>query len=122
VAVSGLVDGKLTDATFHTAFKARTGNVTDGAYVDAVDGIYLRKGPGASGIVTVAETGMSGTLLDPEAVYDDDENPATPAVTLPVTEMGIEREGLRGNTLVLNVSMGTEEAGWAGIYLTRVPD
>ena len=122
VAVSGLVDGKLTDATFHTAFKARTGSVADGSYVNPVDGIYLRKGPGAPATVTVVETGMGGTLLDPEAVYDDDENPATPAVMLPVTEMGIEREGLRGNTLVINVSMGSEEAGWAGIYLTKVPD
>lgn len=122
VAVSGLIDGKLTDATFHTAFKARTGSVANGSYVNPVDGIYLRKGPGAPATVTVVETGMSGALLDPEAVYDDDENPATPAVKLPVTEMGIEREGLRGNTLVLNVSMGTEEAGWAGIYLATVPD
>ena len=46
VAVSGLVDGSLTDATFHAAFKARTGAVVDGAYVDPVDGIYLRKGQG----------------------------------------------------------------------------
>jgi len=120
VAVSGLVDGKLTDATFHTAFKARTGSVANGGYVDPVDGIYLRKGHGKSAIVAVVETGMSGTLLDPEAVYDDDENPATPAVTLPVTEMGIERDGFRGNALVINASMGTEEAGWAGIYLTKV--
>jgi len=122
VAVSGLVDGKLTDATFHTAFKARTGSVAGGAYVNPVDGIYLRKGPGAAATVTVVESGMSGTLLDPEAIYDDDENPSTPAVMLPVTEMGIERESLRGNTLVLNVSMGTEEAGWAGIYQTKVLD
>ncbi len=120
VAVSGLVDGSLSDPTFHTAFKARTGSVANGAYVDPVDGIYLRKGHGTSGIVAVVETGMSGTLLDPEAVYDDDENPATPAVMLPVTEMGIERDGFRGNTLVINASMGTEEAGWAGIYLTKV--
>jgi len=120
VAVSGLVDGELRDATFHAAFKARTGSVANGAYVDPVDGIYLRKGPGASGIVTVVETGMDGTLLDPEAVYDDDENPGTPAVMLPVTEMGIERDGFRGNTLVINASMGTEEEGWAGIYLTEV--
>lgn len=118
MAVSGLVDGKLNDATFHTAFKARTGSAANGGYVDPVDGIYLRKGPAAAGIVTVVQSGMDGTLLDPEAVYDDDENPATPAVTLPVTEMGIERDGFRGRSLVINASMGTEEAGWAGIYLT----
>ena len=68
VAVSGLVDGSLVDATFHAAFKARTGEVVDGAYVDPVDGIYLRQGPGQSRILTVVETGMDGTILDPDAV------------------------------------------------------
>jgi hypothetical protein len=120
VAVSGLIDGKQKDATFHTAFKARKGSVANGAYVDAVDGIYLRKGPGASGMTTVAATGMSGLHFDPQASYDHDGNPATPPATLPVTEMGLEREGLRGNTLVINLSMGTEEEGWAGIYMTRI--
>jgi hypothetical protein len=114
VAVSGLVDGRLIDATFHAAFKARTGEVVDNAYADPVDGIYLRQGPGLSQIVTVVETGMDGTILDPEAVDAD-----TGAV-LPVTEMGIERDGFRGNSLVINASMGSEEAGWAGVYLTEV--
>jgi hypothetical protein len=117
VAVSGLVDGKLTDATFHTAFKARTGDVVDGAYDNPVDGIYLKQGPGASGFLTVVETGMDGTLIDPEAVYVDKETTST---NLPVTEMGVERDGFRGNSLAVNVSMGTEEAGWAGVYLTIV--
>lgn len=121
VAVSGLVDGILLDKNFHVAFKARKGDVVDGAYVNTVDGIYLRKGPNASAIVTVVKTGMDGTQIDPGAVYDDDENPDTPPVMLPVTEMGLERDGFRGNSLAINVSMGTEEAGWAGIYLTRVP-
>jgi hypothetical protein len=35
--------------------------------------------------------------------------------------MGIERDGFRGDSLAINVSMGTEEAGWAGIYLTEIP-
>ncbi len=114
VAVSGMVDGSLTDATFHAAFKARSGEVVNGAYIDPMDGIYLRKGPGQSQILTVVETGMNGTLLDTEAI-----DPETSAI-LPITEMGIERDGFRGNSLVVNVSMGTEEAGWAGIYLTHV--
>jgi hypothetical protein len=122
VAVSGLVDGSLNDSNAHVAFKARTGNVTDGTYVDPMDGLYLRKGPGLSEIITLVATGMAGTLLDPQAVYDDDENPVTAPMILPVTEMGIEREGFRGNSLVINVSMGTDEAGWAGIYLTEVVD
>jgi len=114
VAVSGLVDGSLVDATFHAAFKARTGEVFDGAYVDPVDGIYLRQGPGQSRILTVVETGTDGTILDPEAVE------AETGAILPVTEMGIERDGFRGNTLVINASMGSEETGWAGVYLTTV--
>ena len=114
VAVSGLVDGKLTDATFHTAFKARTGDVVGGSYVSPVDGVYLKQGPGASGFLTVVETGMDGTLIDPEAVDADTGD------VLPVTEMGVERDGFRGNSLAVNVSMGSEEAGWAGVYLTTV--
>ncbi len=120
MAVSGLVDGSLTDATFHAAFKARTGVVASGAYVDPVDGIYLRRGPGQTEILTVVETGMDGSLIDPEAVFVDEEDPSAPPVPLPVTEMGIERDGFRGNSLAINLSMGTEEAGWAGVYLTEV--
>lgn len=58
---------------------------------------------------------MDGTILDPEAVV------AETGAALPVTEMGIERDGFRGSSLVINASMGTEEASWAGIYLTVVP-
>ena len=105
VAVSGLVDGRPTEATFHAAFKARRGQV---------DGIYLVEGPGDPKIATVVEAGMDGTLLDPAALDPLTETP------LPVTEMGIERDGFRGRWLVINASMGTEEAGWAGIYLTSV--
>jgi hypothetical protein len=112
VAVSGRVAG--TGASFHAAFKARTGEVVAGAYVDPVDGIYLKKEPGQSQILTLVETGMDGTLLDPEAIDIDTGEP------LPVTEMGIERDGFRGNSIVINASMGSEETGWAGIYLTEV--
>ena len=61
----------------------------------------------------MVETGMDGTILDPEAVDDL-------GTALPVTEMGIERDGFRGSTLAINASMGSEETGWAGIYLTEV--
>ena len=71
--------------------------------------------------MTVAETGMDGTLIDPDAMYFDEEDPTASPVVLPVTEMGIERDGFRGSALVINVSMGSEEAGWAGVYITRVP-
>jgi hypothetical protein len=113
VAVSGRVDNSLTDATFHAAFKARTGQVVNGTYPAPIDGIYLRQGPGQAAIRALVETGMDGTLLDPEAVDPLGSH-------MPVTETGIERDGFRGNSLVVNASMGTEEAGWAGIYLTEI--
>jgi hypothetical protein len=111
-----LVDGSHTDATFHAAFKGRAGIVdpVTHAYLNPVDGIYLRQGPGQSPIVTVAETGMAGMLIDPQAIDDF-------GISLPITEMGLERESFRGNALVINVSMGSEETGWAGVYLTNVP-
>jgi hypothetical protein len=110
VAVSGGVG-----ATFNTAFKARTGELVGGVYVDPVDGIYLRSGPGRGrAIVTVLDTTMDGQALDPEAPLDST-----------ITELGLEREGLRGDWLTLNAKMGIEggeeEDDMAGIYLTRLP-
>jgi hypothetical protein len=58
---------------------------------------------------------MPGTAIDLEAV-----DPLTGGV-LPVTAMGVERDGFRGDALAITVSMGTEAAGWAGVYLTKVP-
>lgn len=114
VAVSGTVDGSLTDPLFHAAFKARTGKVAGGAYVDPMDGIYLGKGPGSARLATVIASGMSGALFDPEAVDSQTGEP------LPVTAMGIERDGFRGNAIVINATMGSAETGWSGIYLTEV--
>lgn len=124
VAVSSQIDGsknqddhgrKKKDKTSHTAFKARTGNTDiNNVYVNPIDGIYLRKGSETSPILTLVETGMDGTLFDQEAVEVESGS------ILPITEMGIERDGFRGESIVLNLSMGTEETGWAGIYLTHV--
>jgi hypothetical protein len=110
VAVSGGVG-----ATFNTAFKARTGDLVDGVYVDPVDGIYLRKGPGqGQAVVTVLDTTMDGQLLDPEA-----------PVGSTIAELGLEREGLRGDWLAVSAKMGIEggeeEDDMAGVYLTRLP-
>jgi len=111
VAVSGGVG-----ATYQTAFKARTGELVDpGVYVDPVDGIYLRNGPGqGQAIVTVLDTTMDGQALDPEAPVDST-----------ITELGLEREGLRGDWLAVNAKMGIEggeeEDDMAGIYLTKLP-
>ncbi|MFK2905316.1 hypothetical protein ISP17_15240 [Dyella ginsengisoli] len=99
---------------FRAAFKASTGTLNNGAYLNAVDGIYLRNGPFASPLRTLAATGTDGTLLDPQAVD------AETGGHLPITSLGIEREGLRGDELVINASMATDEAGWAGIYRTKL--
>jgi hypothetical protein len=91
-------------ATFRSAFKART--------ADAV-GIYMREGPGRSPFLTVADTTMDGQLLDPEAPVDSK-----------IIEVGIEREGLRGDWLAINAKMGLEggeeEDDMAGIYITEL--
>ncbi len=88
----------------------------DGDYTDVVDGIYLRKGPGTLPYSAMVWTGMDGSLIDPMA-----DNLET-SVGLPVTAMGIERDGFRGDALALNVGMADADYGWAGIYLTTVPD
>ena len=91
-------------ATFRSAFKARTADVV---------GIYLREGPGRSPILTVADTTMNGLSLDPEAPLDSR-----------IVEVGIEREGLRGDWLAINAKLGVEggeeEDDMAGIYITKL--
>ena len=105
------------------AFLARTGDIDPviNVYVDPVDGIYLATGPGQGPLTALIETGMDGTLLDPDAVWDDDEDPTTPDVPLPIASLALERDAFRGDWLAITASMGVEEAGWAGIYLTKVP-
>lgn len=122
VAVSGLVDGVHTDLDYHAAFKARTGIVDPDTlwYANPTDGIYLGKGPKPRLTRTLVETGMNGTLFDPEAVDPAVALGDVDLIPLPVTEMGIERDSFRGNSIAVTVTMGTEEAGWAGIYLTKV--
>ena len=91
-------------ATFRSAFKARTADVV---------GFYLREGPGLSPFLTVADTTMAGRLLDPEAPLGST-----------IVEVGIEREGLRGDWLAINAKMGVEggeeEDDMAGIYITEL--
>jgi len=102
-------------AAVWSVFKARTGELdVHHAYVEPVDGLYLVKKPGAVKRETLVDTTMAGTVLDPEA----------PAASL-ITELGVERDGFRGQWLVINASMaeegGEEDEGMAGIYITRVP-
>ncbi len=76
-------------------------------------GIYFNRQPGQD-IFTVLDTRTDGRAVDPEA----------PAGSI-ITELGIEREGLRGDWLAVSAKMGIaggseEEDGMAGIYLTNI--
>ena len=61
-------------------------------------------------LFTILTTGMDGGLLDPMAEG------------LPIVSLGIERDGFRNGRLAIAASMATEEEGWAGIYIARVPE
>ena len=92
---------------FQTVFKANRGGV---------DGLYLRKDALTfSPLVTVAQILGSGTAIDPEA----------PANSI-ITAVGIERDGFREGRIAITASMVYEDPltsiGWAGIYLTSVPE
>jgi hypothetical protein len=94
-----------------TAFKASSADRS---------GIYLNicSNPAKCSLVTVLDTIMDGTNLDTEY--------APPAGDISkIRELGLEREGLRGDWLAINARMGveggTEEDGMAGVYVTRVP-
>ena len=120
VAVSGLrtafkaVAAKYQQTDCGTCHgSSGTGSVNGSPQHARVVGIYLNRQPGQDAL-TVASTGMDGNLIDPEA----------PAGSI-VAEVGLEREGLRGDWLVINAKMGieggTEEEGMAGVYVARVP-
>lgn len=108
-----------------SAFMAIDGNdVVFKAAQGYVDGLYGKTG-GTSGLFgaldvsdsftdpdlfTIITTGMDGGSLDPMAAG------------IPIVSLGIERDGFRNGKLVINASMANEEEGWAGIYVTSVPE
>jgi hypothetical protein len=98
VAVSGERGNR-----FKVAFKAAKGDGTVGIYMAGMSARSLI--PPA----IVIDTNTDGSVLDPEA---------PPGLT--ITEMGIERDGFRNGWLAVNARMGSEETGWAGIYVTKV--
>ena len=112
-------------ATYRAVYLGRRGALDPSTHtwVDPVDGVYLVETLGAAAplTTTLIETGMDGTVLDPDAVWDHDENPATPEEALPVAGLALERDGLRGRWLAVAASMGEDEAGWAGIYALELP-
>jgi hypothetical protein len=92
-------------------FKARTGYLDKkNAYFNPIDGLYLADPATNEPLEAVAVTGMDGAYFDSQL---------TPG-TMPVTAVGIEREGFRGDRLVITLTMANEEEGWGGIYLTTV--
>ncbi|MEJ2332523.1 MAG: hypothetical protein P8Y08_07015 [Desulfobulbaceae bacterium] len=105
--------------TFRAAFLAKSGDIDPGTnlYDDPIDGIYLVEELGASRptLTPLFQTGMDGTVLDPQALDADTNQP------LPITSLGLERDSFRGRWLAINASMGNEESGWAGIYVTKMP-
>lgn len=93
------------------AFKGRRAEMNaKHEYVNVTDGLYLVDAPIASRLITLAETGMDGAILDP----------SLPPGTMPIIGLGLERDGLRGRFLAITATMANEEAGWGGIYLTTV--
>lgn len=63
------------------------------------------------GLSTIAEYGMDGGLLDPDAAG------------LAITSLGVERDGYRNGWLAINSSMTDGESSMAGIYVARaVPE
>ncbi|QQS41142.1 MAG: hypothetical protein IPM63_17545 [Acidobacteriota bacterium] len=97
-------------------FKARTGMMgKDNTYLDPIDGIYISDVRAYPEIRALAETGMDGGVLDPNI-------PPAIRAAYPITELGLEREALRGSYLAISAKMGSEEDGWAGIYLTNTHD
>jgi hypothetical protein len=73
-------------------------------------GIYAQLGLNLP-LTTIVETGMDGSVLDPEAAG------------LPITSIGLERDGLRNGWLTITANMANEEESWGGIYVARtVPE
>src|SRR5690606_3048849 len=96
------------------AFKGRATELAGSKeYIDPVDGIYMVNPIIGDGLKIIAETGMEGGYIDPGM-------PDAFRATLPITNLGIERDGFRGTKLAITVTMGNEELGWGGIYLTDV--
>jgi len=65
-----------------------------------------------------------GTAFDPTLLLDATsfgEALDPLAAGLPITALGLERDGFRGNWLVINASMASDEDSWAGVYIARVP-
>ncbi len=72
-------------------------------------GLYLAKAL-SDPLLTLAEKGDDGSLIDPDATG------------MPITALGIERDGFRNGWLAISASMANEEDSMAGVYVTQVPE
>jgi len=115
-------------------FKARKG-VQDntGVYMDPIDGIYYKKrgNDWSSPLSKMVETGMDSTIFDAEAVVPVGFLETGSAMT--VSEIGMEREALRGRFVVLTLRFGAQvtaleeaeedekDVEFAGIYIANMP-
>ena len=100
-----------------SAFAAVTGSMFSFRLVfkaqkDAVDGLYLARGPAATTTVKLLDTTASGQSVDP----------AAPAGST-ITSLGLERDGFRNGWLTITASMQNDATGasWGGIYVARIP-
>lgn len=92
-------------------YKARTGVLNEKhEYINVTDGLYMVDAVGAGTLTMLVETGMDGSMLDPSLAPG----------AMPVTGVGIERDGFRGQHLAINATMANAEAGWGGIYMNRM--
>lgn len=92
-------------------FKARTAALNERSeYINIVDGLYAVDAPNTNTRSALIETGMDGSIIDPSLAPN----------TMPVTGVGLERDGFRGKYLSVTVTMANEEAGWGGIYSTQL--
>lgn len=84
--------------------------LADAVLAQVQDGIYLadlqKRG---DALLTLVETGQDGGLLDPAASG------------LPITALGLERDGFRQGRLAFVASMANADASWAGIYVAGAP-
>lgn len=74
---------------------------------DGASGLY---GVFGGQFSTVAELGMDGGLLDPDAQG------------LPIASLGIERDGFRNGWLTIHAGMTDGESSMAGVYVAQVPE
>ena len=76
---------------------------------EEIFGLYLAKAL-SDPLLTLAEKGDDGSLIDPDATG------------MPITALGIERDGFRNGWLAISASMANDEESMAGVYVTRVPE